>query len=57
MPIISNYPYAYLYIALGDSTRSLTDKEVAKKYYVQAMSLTKDPIIREVIKKKLTNIL
>lgn len=57
MPIVSNYPYAYLYIALGDSTRSLTDKEVAKKYYVQAMSLTKDPQIREVIKKKLTNIL
>ena len=57
IPIVNNYPYAYLYIALWDSTRSLTDKEIAKKYYVQAMSLTKDPQIREVIKKKLTNIL
>lgn len=57
VPIIDKFPHAYLYTILGQTYASQSKNEEAKKYFVKALSLTKDEQIKKYIKQQLQAVL
>jgi tetratricopeptide (TPR) repeat protein len=57
VPIIDKFPHAYLYTILGQTYASQSKNEEAKKYFMKALSLTKDEQIKKYIKQQLQAVL